>query len=99
MRGQEEEAEMQGVEQLRGQIFEAGAIQSRGHNYEPIPKRVSRVRQRPTNYNPEEINNSQQLGSRTGVGRTQVAPIIIELSGGSDDDVLDGVRSECQREN
>jgi hypothetical protein len=35
------------------------------------------------------INNSQQLGSRTDIGRTQAAPIIIELSGDSDDDTTE----------
>jgi hypothetical protein len=44
MRGQEEEKEIQGVEWLRERIVEAGAIQSQGRNYEPLPKRVPRVR-------------------------------------------------------
>jgi hypothetical protein len=80
---------MQGVERLREQIVEVEAIQSRGRNYEPLPKRVPRVRHGPSYYNPGEINNSQQLGPRTGVGRTQTAPIIIEISGDSNNDATE----------
>jgi hypothetical protein len=88
------------VEQLREQAVEVGAMQLRAFDWEPLPKRTKRGRTRPTYYNPEEINNSQQLGSRTGVGRIQAAPIIIELSGDSDDNTteLQPTATTCQQD-